>query len=94
MEVIVGALVLLGAIGTSAYIRIYLGGMKEEIEELRKEIRATRQAKMRSTTTDRQLPHIDSRGRTTRRDTDDLPRTGRMTSATSRKRTDGNGTDG
>jgi hypothetical protein len=29
-------------------------------------------------TTTRQVPGVDSRGRTTRRDTDDLPRSGRM----------------
>ena len=94
MDLIISAALLLAAIGWSAYTRTYLGEIKGEIEQLRKELHEAKQARMKSVVSSRQTPHIDSRARTTKRDSGDLPRTGRMSSTTSKGKTDGNHSDG
>ena len=94
MDLFITAALLLAAIGWSAYTRLYLGGIKEEIQQLRKELHEAKQARMKTVVSSRQTPQIDSRGRTSHRDTKDLPRTGRMTNTTNRKKDAGLDSDG
>lgn len=48
----------------------------------------TRQSSIATQRTSQQRPQVDVRSRTVRRDTDDLPATGRMSTAVHRKRID------
>lgn len=91
MDVIIPSLLILAAIGWSGYRDLEI---KREIQQLRKELHEAKQARMKAIVSSRQTPHIDSRARTTKRDSGDLPRTGRMSSTTSKGKTDGNHSDG
>lgn len=61
--------------------------LKTDMLRMRSEIASTRQAKVKSFVRSTATPGVDARARTTRRDTDDLPRTGRMSQGVHRKKT-------
>jgi hypothetical protein len=62
-------------------------GVRRDLDALRAE-QAARNARLHAARTSTRVPGVDARARTTRRDSDDLPATGRMSQGVHRKRTD------
>lgn len=82
MEIIV-AILTAALIYNSVVLHRQLRELRLEVENLSRRIDSTKQARFKTSTTSSGTPRVDSRGRTTRRDTSDIPaRGGRISKLT------------
>lgn len=94
VTIAIGLLILVVAI-----LAIAVGVLFEKFRSLRRDLdalrseSAARNSAIRAARTHHAPPGVDARARTTRRDTDDLPLTGRMSQGVKRVRTDARSRD-
>ena len=88
MEILVA--VLIGAvIWNCVVIERLIREFRRQMADLRQEFSHTKQSRAASTVSLRGVPKVDSKGRTTRRDSSDIPvRGGRMSKLTSKRNPD------
>lgn len=91
MEWIITAGLVLNLAGL-VWTNIKLAEVKQSQTSIRVALTA-RQTRVKQAEASKARPHIDSKAKTTIRDTDDLPRTGRMGPTLSRKNSDARGQD-
>lgn len=91
MEWIITAGLVLNLAGL-VWTNIKLAEFRQSNESLRAALSA-RQTRIKQAEASRARPHIDAKVKTTIRDTDDLPRSGRMGPTLSRKNSDARGQD-
>lgn len=88
MEILL--VIILVMVGWNIFVtHIMVRELKREVLQLRSEVEHTKQSRMASFVRSTSTPSVDARGRTTRRDTDDIPiRGARMTQLTHKRKAD------